>query len=82
MCRGAIRRSEPPGRQELVLAHEAQHALAADGQAPVGQARPHFTIAFAMERRRREDLPDRRDEREIAGDRRGVYVAYAQLLNL
>jgi len=47
VCRGAIRRSEPPGRQELVLAHEAQHALAADGQAPVGQARPHFTIAFA-----------------------------------
>jgi len=55
-CAGSpTRRPQAPRRQKLVLAHEAQHALAADGQAPMRQPRPHPAIAFAMERRRRED---------------------------
>src|SRR5215475_8433127 len=45
-CRGdragvrriAIRRSEPPGREQMMQAHQAQDALPAEGQAPVGQA--------------------------------------------
>src|SRR5499426_765467 len=46
----AIRRAEPAGREQLMHAHQAQDTFAADGQAPMSQARPDFPIAFAVER--------------------------------
>src|SRR5215831_12379608 len=43
-------------------AHQAQDALAADGDPPMRQARPDLAVAFAMKRRRREHGSDRLDD--------------------
>src|SRR5262245_52542301 len=45
----AIRRSEPPGREQVMAAHQAQDAFAADRQASMSQTGPNFSIAFAVE---------------------------------
>src|SRR4029450_4631838 len=54
----AIRWPQAPRGQELVLPHEAQHALAPDGEAAMGQTRADLAIALAMERRGRQHRAD------------------------
>src|SRR5438309_4398841 len=49
-----VRRPQAPRRQELVLAQEAQYALAADGEPAMGEPRADLPIALAVERRRAE----------------------------
>src|SRR5215468_12422538 len=44
----AIRRAEPAGREQVMPAHQAQDAFPADRQAPMGQAGPDLSIAFAV----------------------------------
>src|SRR5215831_18995684 len=46
----ANRRSQTPGRQQVVHPHQPQDSLAANGEAPMGQPRPDLAIAFAVER--------------------------------
>src|SRR5262245_12989592 len=65
----AIRRSEPPGREQVLHAHQAQDAFPTDRQAPMGQAGADLPIAFAVERRRRQHRADRRDDLRIAPPR-------------
>src|SRR5581483_11586473 len=61
-----IGRPEPARRQELLLAHKAQDALAAGGHAAVSQPRPYLPVAFAVERRLAQDAADRRDQVGVA----------------
>jgi hypothetical protein len=60
-----------PRREETVSAHEPQHALAPEGQPPVGQTGPHFSIALAMDGARGQDRADRRHDFAIAVPRLG-----------
>src|SRR5262249_19394659 len=64
--RVAIRRAQPTRRQQPVAAHEPQHALPAQGQPPVGQARPDLPIAFPVEGAGSEHGTDRLDHLGIA----------------
>src|SRR5436309_188426 len=65
----AVRRPLAPWRQELMLAHQPQDALAADGEPAMGEPRADLPVALAVERRRDEHRPDRRNELAVA-DRR------------
>ena len=54
MVVGRTRRATE-GRQQAVLAHEAQHAVAPNRQPEtIAQTRPHFPVPFALERGGRE----------------------------
>src|SRR4030095_5030387 len=55
----AIRRSQTPRREQMMLSHQPQDALPAEGQAAMRQARPDLAIPLAMERARREHRADR-----------------------
>src|SRR5262245_30830136 len=47
-----MRRTETPGRKQVMPAHQTQHAVLADGQASMRRTGPDLTIAFAVERGR------------------------------
>src|SRR5262249_57080053 len=50
MRRVAIRRSEPPGREQVMHAHQAQDAFPAARQAAMGQAGADLPLTFAAAR--------------------------------
>src|SRR5437899_1241249 len=63
---------EAPRGQELVLAHEAPHALAPGGEAAMGQAGADLAIALAMERRGGQHRVGRAYELGVRGRRLGA----------
>src|SRR5438132_5979810 len=77
--RVAIRWPEAPRGQELVLAHEAQPALAPDSEAAMGQAGADLAIALAMERRGRQHRADRDYELGVAGRRLRAALAQSDV---
>src|SRR5262245_46619607 len=62
VCGVAVRRAEPPGRQQFMLAHQPQDPLATDGQTPMREPRPDLPVTLAVERTRTEDGADPRHE--------------------